>query len=136
MFNSCIYRGHYAFFACFFLIIAGVSASFIKKNIYHLMVAGILIAVISFGVLVIISPSIIYKYNRGENKEVTQRHPGESELYGMKITQLLLPVYAHRLTQLAELTHRYDADAPLVNENVTLTYRKFRFSYSNWLAFL
>lgn len=108
---------YFAFFACFFLIIAGISASFTQKNIYRLMVSGILIALISIVILVNISPNLIYRYNHGYNTEAVQRYPEESEIYGMKISQLLLPVSRHRISFLANLKHKYNAHAPLVNEN-------------------
>lgn len=108
---------YYAFFSCFLLFIAGMSASLRHRNVYHLIVSGILIALISIGVFFNISPTIIYKYRHGDNKEAFQRYPGESEIYGMKIAQLLLPVSGHRISLLANLKDEYNADAPLVNEN-------------------
>ncbi|MCL5019534.1 MAG: hypothetical protein M1426_03510, partial [Patescibacteria group bacterium] len=107
---------YYAFFACFFLLVAGISAYFNRSNVYHLLASGILIIVISIGVLINISPSIVYKYNYGENLVVARRIPVEAEISGLKITQLLLPVSSHRITYLAVLKDKYNS-APLVNEN-------------------
>lgn len=112
---------YYAFFSCFLLFIAGISAFLRQRNVYHLIVSGILIALISVWVYFNISPTIIYKYRHGDNKEAVQRDTRASEIYGMKIAQLLLPVSGHRISLLHDLKHKYNAGAPLVNENDTST---------------
>lgn len=108
---------YYAFFACFFLIIVGVSASFHHKRIHHLLVAGMLIVSITIGVVANISPTLIYQYSHGKNAETAARSPFEAEIYGLKINQLLLPVSGHRVAKLAEAKAIYDTHSPLVNEN-------------------
>lgn len=108
---------YYAFFACFFLIIVGVSASFNRKRIHHLLAAGLLIATITAGVVVNISPTLIYHYSHGKNADVATRTPYEAEVYGLKIKQLLLPVSGHRVAELAKERAIYDTYSPLVNEN-------------------
>ena len=41
----------------------------------------------------------------------------ESEIYGLKIIQLLLPIPDHRVSFLSEISKAYHTTAPLVNEN-------------------
>jgi phosphoglycerol transferase len=41
----------------------------------------------------------------------------DSEIYGMKISQLLLPVTGHRIPYFEALKNKYNKKAPLVNEN-------------------
>lgn len=112
---------YYAFFACFFLIIAGVCRCFSSRHIFNLLISGILIAVISTGLIINLSPSLIYNYEKGKNQEAAQRGIGESEIYGMKITQLLLPVSGHRVPILAKIKAKYNNSAQLVNENDSAT---------------
>src|SRR6185295_11234514 len=65
-------------------------------------------------------PNIIYIRSQGESRTV-QRGTGEAEAYGLKIAQLLLPIDGHRIAALARLKDKYNAAAPLVNENRNAT---------------
>lgn len=108
---------YYAFFACFFLLIAGTGALLIKRKVNNFLTSLILVTVIALGVLLNISPNLLYLHQHGANTEVAHRNHVESEIYGLKITQLLLPVSGHRITSLADKKARYNSMAPLVNEN-------------------
>lgn len=108
---------YYAFFACFFLFIIGIYSTLSFKNKKHLIVSLCLIGVIIVGVLINTSSSIIYKLNHGSNNQVSHRIPLETEMYGLKIDQLLMPISGHRESHLANLRNKYDSSSPLVNEN-------------------
>ncbi len=108
---------YYAFFSCFFLVIAGGMAFLNQRNTAALFASWILIGVICTGVALQMAPSWIYKMKHGQNPLVTQFAPMETEKYGMKIAQLLLPVQGHRVSSLAQLREWYDRTAPLSNEN-------------------
>lgn len=112
---------YYTFFGCFFLLVAGLIAFVSDKKISHIIAPVILIAVMGCGVLLNIAPNLIYAHNHGTNAEVANRSPVASEMYGLKITQMLLPVSGHRIGLLAKDKALYDASAPLVNENYTAT---------------
>ena len=106
---------YYAFFACFFLAVAGISSFLWGKKVHYLITSVILIAVISAGVLINISPTLSYNHKYGKNNQFI-RNPLASEYYGMKISQLILPVTDHRIPYLASLKDKYNK-APLINEN-------------------
>ncbi|QIR75441.1 hypothetical protein [Sulfurospirillum diekertiae] len=53
----------------------------------------------------------------GINAQVAQRGFAESEVLGLKIAQLLLPINTHKIGALRDIRARYDQSAPLVNEN-------------------
>ena len=108
---------YYAFFACFFLIIAGISSSINFKNIGNFITSTLLIIIISCGILINISPNIIFYHKNGINNESAKRSPAEAEIYGMKITQLLLPVSGHRINSISNDKYLYNIKEPLVNEN-------------------
>jgi len=108
---------YYAFFAGFFLLVAGVFAFFRQRSFRPLLASGILLAVLFLAFVVNVSPSIMYAYQHGKNKSVARRGPEEVETYGMKIAQLLMPVSGHRVPSLAKLKEKYNRRAPLVNEN-------------------
>lgn len=112
---------YYAFFACFFLLIAGVPIYLLKRKRYNLLIIETLIALIIIGTFANILPNIAYVYNHGTNSEAVQRSPVESEMFGLKIDQLLMPVDGHRLPALANLKNKYNRIAPLVNENRSST---------------
>jgi phosphoglycerol transferase len=108
---------YYTFFSCFLLLIAGIIAYLSQRNKYPLLNSLILISVIIFGILVNMSPFLIYQIENGKNPEAVIRSPAESELYGLKIVQLLMPIGGHRIPLLANISGYYSGTAPLVNEN-------------------
>lgn len=110
---------YYAFFACIFLLVIGISACISHNDAHRLVAACILIAIISFGVIGNMAPNLLYEYQNGKNMLVAQRYPLETETYGLKISQLLLPISGHRVPLLSRLKNIYNMQAPLVNENDT-----------------
>lgn len=112
---------YYAFFAVIFMLLVGFAGFVYKKNISNLFSSLFLILVIVIVALTILSPSFIYKWRHGANKEVAVRSWVESEVYALKITQLVLPVVGHRIDFLARAKSLYNQKAPLINENDTAT---------------
>jgi hypothetical protein len=109
---------YYAFFACFFLLVAGVSASWHRRRIYPLASAILVIAWIVLGFLANYAPTLLHHLKYGVNPYAVLRIPAQSESFGLKIAQLLLPVDGHRLPRFARLKAFYDSSAtPLINEN-------------------
>jgi phosphoglycerol transferase len=108
---------YYAFFACFFLIVAGWAGTLTHRRSAPLVSASVLTLVISLGVVANLLPSILYTRRHGPNPEVAKRVAGESEFYGLKTAQLLLPNLGHRIDALAKLRGSYDQQMPLINEN-------------------
>jgi hypothetical protein len=58
--------------------------------------------------LVTLLPSFVYWAEHGRNHVVANRAPYESELYGLKFAQLVLPIEGHRIGALARLRADYD----------------------------
>jgi hypothetical protein len=110
---------YYSYFFCLFLFIAGVSSSISTRKKAPLITSILLILLVFAVVVLNQSPSIMYQYQNGNNPEVAIRSPAETEIYGLKITQLLLPINGHRIPAFAKLKHLYGITAPLVNENYT-----------------
>jgi phosphoglycerol transferase len=99
---------YYACFTCYLLVVAGCGAAMLRRQVAPLCSAGILIAVIALGALGNVAPKIGYQIRHGPNPYAVRRSPAESELFGMKLVQLLLPVEDHRVGSLARLRRRYD----------------------------
>lgn len=112
---------YYAFFACFFIFLAGIISVAKNKKITHLVVSVVLVGVLMSGVIVNVAPKIINDHTNGKNTMLGKRSAIETEIYGLKITQLLLPVSGHRIAFLDRNKGKYDANAPLVNENFTVS---------------
>jgi len=108
---------YYSFFACFFLLVAGAVGYLNRRNAGALFTSWILIGIICAGVALQMVPTWIYEKNHGDNPLVVLRSAKETEEYGLKIAQLLLPVEKHRVTWMGKLRERYDRTAPLNNEN-------------------
>lgn len=106
---------YYSFFACYLLLVIGLIQSFSLKSFRQFLLPGFLISVIFATLTANLSPSIIYQLKNGKT-DTAQRVPSESELYGLKIAQLLLPVTGHRIKALRTLKDNYNY-YPLVTEN-------------------
>ena len=62
-------------------------------------------------------PSVIYTHEHGRNTLVAQRLPQESELYALKLVEMVLPVPDHRIPALRHLRYKYDSTTPLPSED-------------------
>lgn len=109
---------YYAFFACFFLVVAGLYAAFARKSPLRMIAAGYIAAIIAIGVVANISPSLIYQHNNGKNEAVGQRLTTSSMKFGMTFSQLVMPVRDHRVEYLRDLKTDFNKKIKdYVNEN-------------------
>jgi hypothetical protein len=106
---------YYSFFACYLLLVIGLIQSISLKSFRYLLLPGFLTSVIFATLIANLSPSIIYQFKNGKT-DTAQRVPSESELYGLKIAQLVLPLTGHRIRALREVKDQYNT-FPLVSEN-------------------
>jgi phosphoglycerol transferase len=108
---------YYAFFACIFIAVASISAFLYKRDKSVFLSALILIALISSSFFLNILPSLVYTYQHGVNQEVAQRNPSETEKFGLKITNLLLPIEKYRFSIPTDSIKEYHR-ASQGNENI------------------
>lgn len=125
MYVACIISGtgniYYAFFGLFCVSCAFLGklinqkgiASFFKSFIHEACV----IYAIFLGVFIGLLPKIVYTFSHGQNEIAGGRIPLESEIYALKIIQLLLPTQNNRIKSLAEINHTYSSNAVNINEN-------------------
>jgi phosphoglycerol transferase len=111
---------YYPFFACYFFLIAGIAATLREKQIRHLITAGAFTALTCLGVLANLAPTILYTWANGMTP-ISFRGAGEAEALGLKIVQLLLPIYRHRVSAMAALVERYLVGRPLITENTIVS---------------
>lgn len=106
---------YYPFFSCFLLFVAGASASLNLKSLRPFIPAVVLVAVIAATLVINLSPSLLYIYKHGD-VGITRRDPAGAEIYGLKITQLILPITGHRVPFLNQHKQAYNY-SPLFTEN-------------------
>lgn len=122
---ACIWCGttgvYYAFFTCIVLAIAAIVQSGYDASIRPAVRAAAFMAVIVLCVGLQLIPTKLLNQESGPNPSVAKRALVESEIYSLRLSQMLLPVPGHRVPILAKVRAKYDAEASPVNENGTAT---------------
>jgi hypothetical protein len=110
---------YYAVFTA--LLLAGAMLIALVARVGRAAIAGaaICVAIILVGVLVHLGPSIAYRSANGANP-AAERHPRESELYALKLSDLVFPIDLHRIEPLARFTAEYKAATPIRSESMGL----------------
>ena len=110
---------YYPFFFCFLLLIGGAVGSLKFHKLKPLGFALVFVALTCTTIVINLSPSIIHRYKHGD-VGVTIRSAVETERYGLRISQLVLPVSGHRIDRLAHLKYLHN-QSTLITENETST---------------
>ncbi|HVS40260.1 MAG TPA: hypothetical protein VMS17_32175 [Gemmataceae bacterium] len=109
----CILTGiagvYYAFFSCFFLLAAGMKSAVRERRWTPLGASALLAFVIAASLAAGLAPSLIHFAQHGQNAALA-RLPGEADLFGMKIGELLLPTADHHNKGLAHIVDHYISD--------------------------
>ena len=109
---------YYPFFFCFMLLIAGVIGALKLHGLKPLVMAVVLIAITVATIAINLSPSVIYKYTH-KDAGVLLRGPGEAETYGLKISQLVLPVTGHRLGLFERMKRFHDENSTVSKDDAS-----------------
>jgi len=108
---------YYPYFLALLLIVA-LGRQIASPRLRKASVAtAVLIAVILVCSLANLTPVFVHAAKSGLNMQAAPRGPRDSEVYGMKMTQLVFPVSGHRVTWLRNLKAGYLSRSPLINEN-------------------
>lgn len=110
---------YYAYFAAFFILLAALIRSYHQKRWQPLKYGTLFTAVICAAITANIWPTLIYHLKNGPNLAPIHRLPLETEMYGLKITQLLLPIDNDRI--FSHIKQTYNTQNLLINENTTAT---------------
>lgn len=112
---------YYAWFGCMMLMMGAV-LGWVRHKSVRPIYAGVFASIfVAAGVVANLLPNFLLIRRLGANVEIAHRLPLESEMYALKIVQLILPRLGHRSDRLAALTWNYQATFPQVNENMTST---------------
>ncbi|MBU3625047.1 hypothetical protein ICN48_02170 [Polynucleobacter sp. JS-Safj-400b-B2] len=98
---------YYAFFSILIFSLLGIIGYLRYKDLAVIKNTVIGIFVILLAALSNLLPSLYYRLVEGPNLLVAQRSFIESELYGLKLIQLILPIWGHSSNLFASLNHRY-----------------------------
>jgi hypothetical protein len=110
---------YYAAFTA--LLLAGAILIALVARIGRVAIVGgaVCLALILAVVLLHLSPSIAYRWEHGVNPGA-ERQPRESEVFALKLSDLVFPVDLHRLEPLARFTAEYKAATPIRSEPMAL----------------
>lgn len=106
---------YYAFFGAMLIFAAGLFAW--ARGVRNPLFSMGLVATVFCAIVVNVTPNLVHRHTEGRNPEVAQRFPNETEVYAVKIVQLLMPPTTHRVRALNKPTGHYNDDFPLINEN-------------------
>ncbi len=112
-------HSYYGFFAALFLGIATLWSASRNYDVTLLIngaISGIVLIVFA---LFNKFPSLLYGLSHGSSFLMKYRYPYETEIYGLKLIQLVLPAPGHNISFLADIALKYSENRPLVNENVS-----------------
>jgi len=110
---------YYAFFSCVIVAAAMLCAAAASGTAIPVRRGSVVIALIVATTAVNLVPPLWASHQEGGNREVAARDSGHSEIYGLKLTQLLLPRLDYRVPYVANIRAAYERSAPLSNENST-----------------
>jgi phosphoglycerol transferase len=99
------------YYSAFTVVLVGAAALIragVTRSVRPLAHGGAVVGAILALSLVTLAPSLVYWAKHGRNDEVAHRLQLESELYGLKFAQLVLPIDQHRIQKLAEVRRSYD----------------------------
>jgi phosphoglycerol transferase len=97
---------YYALFTLVLLVL-GVGVMLLARRDWRMVVSGGIVVVATLLVFALnLMPSLVYWAENGRNDVVGKRGVSETEVNGMKVSQLLLPVDEHRIGPLADLQEK------------------------------
>jgi phosphoglycerol transferase len=112
---------YYALFGAIVLSLGGWGGWLRSRSLRVIAATVAAVSLVAIGAIMSVTPNLIHAYTYGPNPEVAQRGLAESEIYGLKIVQMMLPRADHRIASVGDVTRRYASSAPSVNENSTAT---------------
>ena len=110
--------GYYPFFTCFLLCVTAGCRIFESRDIRKALPSLKLVLIITIMMLLFLVPAFLFSAVNGKN-DITSRNPAGIETYGLKITQLFIPLFHHNIGILKSVIGKYNTYMPLVNENST-----------------
>ncbi|TCO42764.1 hypothetical protein [Dokdonella fugitiva] len=108
---------YYAWFGLLFIVFAAALGAAQSRRWQPLRVGAAFAATIVAVIALSLLPNALYHASEGANAAVAARQAFESEMYGLRITQLLFPTPGHRIAVLDAFMADYKDSVQYVNEN-------------------
>lgn len=104
---------YYAIFALLMLLTVVPAAAIARRSRAIALQGATVTALVAAGFAFANSPAIVYPIVHGANDSVAARQPGESELFGLKLADMVIPRNTHRIDALARRGQEYYERTPL-----------------------
>jgi hypothetical protein len=104
--------GYYAVFTVLLVAAAAVLRFVVRRERNALVAGAAVVAAITAVTLLQLAPTIVQRAVNSSNEEVARRYWFESENYGLRLTNLVLPVDGHRIERLARMKDEYVTKIP------------------------
>jgi hypothetical protein len=112
---------YYALFTLMLLVLAGVIRMAAERRLRAAIVPVVLIGAVGIGTAAMIAPTLLYRAKHGTDELVAHREPQEAEIYGLKLTSLVLPLSNHRFAPFRRVAHKYASTTAVNAENGSAT---------------
>jgi phosphoglycerol transferase len=100
---------YWAFFACIVIAIGCLIGLFRFRNQKIVLVALLYMTIIGAASVADKSGSLLYWYRNGYNRALQFKTPAETDIYGLRIRQMLTPIHDHPLPLMRSVRDKVDA---------------------------
>lgn len=108
---------YYSFFTCFLLVLAAMAQCWESRSLRPMLASGLLIGVVVAGSVLCLVPAVWYALEHGSNHDAMARSMIDSEHFGLRIAQMLMPITNHRLSFAAMIKARFNTKLIFLSEN-------------------
>lgn len=109
---------YYAFFGVVLTGVGGLAAWFAARDYRRLVPAAAIVGVVFVTIAIQFAPSYVYWQREGSNNIANARVPWESDLYALRVTQLVSPRLNHRIQRLATAKAFYRDSLTAIGPNL------------------
>jgi hypothetical protein len=102
---------YYAAFFGFLAIAAGCLIALRDRDVRQLALPVICSVVVVAALAINNAPTLLYSIRHGSNTEAVDRQLGESDLYGLNVSSLVLPINNHRLAPFRHVKETLNTDS-------------------------
>lgn len=110
---------YYAFFGCLVIATSGILGSVRFSNWRNFLISMVACCAVFIGFLINMLPTVINSVQNGKNNEIAVRNAGETDIYGLRLTQMLVPHSDHRIKLFRSVNKKYTETYTFINENKT-----------------
>jgi len=104
---------------CFTLVLlalTGIIGAIVHREPARLLASFAMVGVLGVTFVAFLSPTILYVHDHGNNALAARRQATEQELYGLKISRMVLPSGDHRSTPMRDLGNKAQAGTLVLSE--------------------